>query len=104
MCFPEGRCPRWRRRLFEDPGALHLSADRFIFNYIFLTSLGLLRVCQVNNGLDHLSGVQKHISGIETVGSFTQAGLEEAIWREKGGMEGPKTGLDLCLNDRRMRF
>lgn len=64
VCFPKGRHPYWCRCLFEDRGALHLSADCFIFNYIFLTSLGLLRVCQVNNGLDHLSEVQKHISGI----------------------------------------
>lgn len=39
VCFPEGRCPHWWRRLLEDRGARRLSADRFIFNYIFLTSL-----------------------------------------------------------------
>lgn len=77
VCFPEGHY--WCRHLFKDPGALHLSGDRFIFNYIFLTSLGLLRVCQVNNGLDPLSEVQKHIRGIEIVSSLIQGELEEAM-------------------------
>lgn len=59
-------------------------------------------VCQVNNGLDHLSEAQKHISGIEIVSSFIQGRLEEAIWRENGEWMNQKKAWDLCLNTQEM--